>query len=76
MTREKGVDYSTHNPAKINFIPDNVTIWREDYRNMQETFIYEDAISFDKLLERMKMLQNRFRKIEIEDDFFEEYKNK
>jgi hypothetical protein len=78
MTREKGVDYSTHNPAKINFIPENenVAVWREDYRNMQETFIYENAIGFDKLLERMNELKKRFREVKIEDSFFESFLNK
>jgi predicted nucleotidyltransferase component of viral defense system len=32
MTREKGVDYSTHRPSQINFIPENevIALWRDD----------------------------------------------
>ena len=43
MTREKGVDYRTHRPSKINFIPENevIDLWKIDYKNMQESFIYE-----------------------------------
>jgi hypothetical protein len=74
MTREKGVDYSTLRPSQINFVPENevIDLWREDYKNMLEIFIYEeDAIGFDALLERIKKLCNRFHVIEMGETFFE-----
>jgi hypothetical protein len=75
MTREKGVDYSTLRPSQINFIPENevIDLWREDYRNMLEIFIYEeDALDFDALLERIKELCNRFHAIEMDETFFDD----
>jgi hypothetical protein len=73
MTREKGVDYSTHRPSQINFVPDNeevIEIWQDDYKNMRETFFYEVPINFDELLKRMKELQSRFRAIEMDESAF------
>jgi hypothetical protein len=73
MTREKGVDYSTHRPSKLNFVPESevVILWKDDYRNMQETFIYEQPVSFEELLERMKELCNRFNNIKMDETFFD-----
>jgi len=73
MTREKGVDYSTHRPSQINFVPENevVDLWKDDYKNMQETFIYEQSVFFEIVLERMKELRNRFRAIKIDEMFFD-----
>lgn len=39
---------------------------------MQEYFIYGESLPYDQLIDRMKELQNRFRKVVIEDDFFKE----
>ena len=74
MTREKGVDYSTHRPSQINFIPENeevIEIWKDDYKNMRETFFYEVPINFDALLERMKELRSWFRTIEMDESAFD-----
>ena len=73
ITREKGVDYSTHRPSQINFIPENeiVDVWKEDYKNMQETFIYGQPISFEVLLGRMQKLCNRFNAIKMDETFFD-----
>ena len=72
MTREKGVDYRTHRPSLINFVPENeiVDLWKTDYKNMQETFIYEQSVSFETLLERLKELRNRFRAMKMNETFF------
>lgn len=37
---------------------------------MQENFIYEESLSFEKLIERIAELVERFRKIQINDDSF------
>jgi predicted nucleotidyltransferase component of viral defense system len=73
MTREQGVDYSSHRPSQINFVPKNevVNLWKEDYMNMIEAFIYEQPISFEALLERMKELCNRFNIIKMDETFFD-----
>jgi predicted nucleotidyltransferase component of viral defense system len=74
MTREKGVDYSTHRPSKINFVPENedvIEIWQDDYKNMRETFFYEVPINFHELLVQMKELRNRFRAIEMDESVFD-----
>ena len=65
MTRERGVDYSTHRPSQINFTPENevIEIWRDDYKNLKEDFIYEQPISYEELLERIKELCSRFNAI-------------
>jgi hypothetical protein len=62
MTREKGVDYSTHRPSQIYFVPQNevIDLWKDDYRYMNDTFIYEQPIPFETIMERMKELQQRF----------------
>ncbi|MDR1161360.1 MAG: nucleotidyl transferase AbiEii/AbiGii toxin family protein [Tannerellaceae bacterium] len=67
LTAMKEVDYSTHIPAKINFIPpaNVIDLWKIDYEKMQSNMIYGDSLPFDKLIERIKELNERFRKIKI-----------
>lgn len=62
-----GVDYTTHYPDKINFVPDDktLTLWRNDYMKMQESMIYGDSLSFEELIERLISLRDKFRKIEF-----------
>ena len=77
MTREKGVDYSTHRPSQINFVPENevVDLWRDDYDKMREIFIFEkNPIGFDELLERMKELCSRFNAVKMDEIFFDNLK--
>ena len=73
MTKERGVDYSTHRPSQINFIPENeiVHLWKDDYSSMCEIFIYEHPISFNVLISRMKDLLMRFRSIKMDETFFD-----
>jgi len=73
MTKEKGVDYSTLRPSQINIIPDDETIplWRSDYESMKAIFIYEEAINFDDLLERMEDLKSRLNSIKMDESFFD-----
>ena len=63
FTAWSGLDYTTHLPKTINFLPPEhiVEALRDDYRQMQMGFIYADAPSFDEIVEQMKELQNRFR---------------
>lgn len=56
-------DYSTLNRDKISFLlpEDLLPAYKSDYEVMQEQMIYEDALGFDRLIERLKELHNRFR---------------
>jgi hypothetical protein len=69
MTREKGVDYTTHHPSTINFVPqdeETISILSADYDSMLSVFIYkENPIKFNALMEKMKTLQERFRSIQM-----------
>ncbi|MDR1221682.1 MAG: nucleotidyl transferase AbiEii/AbiGii toxin family protein [Tannerella sp.] len=66
LTAMKEVDYSTHSPQTINFVPPDFVMneWREDYEKMKN-MIYGESLPFDKLIERIKELNERFRKIKI-----------
>ena len=57
------VDYKTHNPATVNFIPPGHAIeaFRGDYSTMQENMIYGESLAFDALIERLQVLRTRFR---------------
>jgi hypothetical protein len=61
----RGVDYSTHVPAAINFIPPDGVLknWESDYNAMRESMIYGQAPDFRVLINRLQELLNRFRLI-------------
>lgn len=61
ITPERGVDYANHIPERINLIPPNEVIgeWEKDYKIMQESMFYNPSLSFDKLMTRMKVLNDR-----------------
>lgn len=63
FTRVSGVDYSTDIRPRISITPPETVIaeWKEDYTAMQSSMIYGDSISFDALLERLKVLECRFK---------------
>jgi hypothetical protein len=67
LTAMKEVDYSTHIPERISFIPPDSIIesWKRDYEVMRGNMIYGKSLSFNKLIERIKELNERFRKIRI-----------
>ena len=62
----KGFDYDTLSPEKINIIPpDNViSQWQTDYETMQETMIYGESLPFNKLIDKIKQLNQKINKIE------------
>jgi predicted nucleotidyltransferase component of viral defense system len=67
----QGIDYQKHYPAFIQIVPPEnlMDALKEDYKNLQQSFIYEDPKkSFDEILERLQELTERIRKIEITDD--------
>lgn len=65
ITPLRGIDYANHAPEKINFIPpdDLMDTWKKDYGLMQQSMIYRESLSFDKLIIRLTELKNRINKI-------------
>ena len=65
LTAISGIDYSTHSPDRINFVPPQSVMekWRDDYSAMQASMIYGESLPFGKLLERIALLNKRFREI-------------
>ncbi len=60
VTPIRGIDYANHAPNKINMIPPDeiIAAWKKDYELMQQSMIYGESISFDKLIERLAELKN------------------
>ncbi len=60
-----GVDYSQDMPQVINFCPKGEIkdLLRDDYKDMKDSMIYGEKLSFESLIERLKNLQKRFREI-------------
>jgi hypothetical protein len=63
--KQPHVDYATLAPHTISFIPPQNIIesWSKDYKTMEGTMIYGEALSFEKLMGRMHELLTRFRKL-------------
>jgi predicted nucleotidyltransferase component of viral defense system len=61
----KDFDYDTLYPATINIVPPENVIakWEEDYIKMQ-TMIYGDFLPFNKLIEKIKYLNEQINKME------------
>ncbi len=61
----KDFDYDTLNPATINIIPPQSIIaqWEEDFSKMQ-TMIYGKSISFNKLIAKIKLLNEKINQID------------
>ena len=67
LTKISGIDYKKHLPGTINLVPPDASIkqWQDDYRDMQESMIYGDSVSFDKLIDRMKELMERINQLDF-----------
>lgn len=65
ITPLRGIDYANHSPDKINPIPppSMMAEWKKDYEQMQQSMIYRESLSFDKLMARMKELKSRINKM-------------
>ena len=61
----RGFDYSTLLPQTLSIVPpaDIQELWRQDYRDMQESMIYGESPSFDQLIEKLKVLNARINSI-------------
>jgi hypothetical protein len=60
----KGFDYDTLAPQHINIIPPPTEIdkWKSDYETMQQTMIYGDSLPFDKLMDKIRELNDKIKK--------------
>ena len=58
-------DYDKDYPDKIDFFPPErcLSAWKADYSEMLEHFVYGEKIPFERLLERISVLQSRFRNV-------------
>ena len=61
----KGFDYSTLLPQTLNFIPpdDILSLWRQDYRLMQESMIYGDSLPFDQMIDKLHQLNEEINRM-------------
>jgi len=62
----KDFDYNTLSPETICIIPPkNVIVqWQKDYETMRETMIYGTSLPFDKLMDRIKLLNEKINCLE------------
>ncbi|TVR19682.1 MAG: nucleotidyl transferase AbiEii/AbiGii toxin family protein [Balneolaceae bacterium] len=67
LTKISGIDYKKHLPGTIHLIPPEASIkqWQDDYKVMQESMIHGDSLSFDELMDRMKVLMGRINQLEF-----------
>ena len=64
------VDYDKDYPETIDFVPKGEVLeaYKRDYmENMMNGYIYGDAMGFEDLMKRMRELQERFRRMRVEE---------
>jgi len=78
FTAWSGLDYKTHHPSTISFLPPEALTQtlKDDYKKMQEGFIYKDSLTYDELIDRIALLQDRFRNLNWNSPFFFKNLNK
>ncbi len=61
----KDFDYDTLAPQNIRIIPSIAVIdqWKADYEVMQQTMIYGDSLPFDKLMDKIRELNEKVNRI-------------
>ena len=62
----KGFDYSTLATKTINIVPSEnvIDFWKVDYEIMQNTMIYGSSLPFNKLIVKIKQLNERINQID------------
>jgi hypothetical protein len=62
-SRISWVNYESLGYATLSFLPPPAVfeMYRQDYQDMLSTMIYGEALSFDNLIDQLKILQGRFR---------------
>ena len=63
FTHMRDVDYTPDIRDRIVLTPpaEHYQTWANDYSDMQSSMIYGESVPFDKLIERMKELERRFK---------------
>jgi predicted nucleotidyltransferase component of viral defense system len=63
-----GFDYSTLAPKTVKIVPPENIIeqWKVDYENMRNTIIYGESLPFNKLIEKIRQLNERINKINFD----------
>ena len=62
----KNFDYELLKPQNISIIPPDFVIsqWQQDYETMRETMIYSESLLFNKLIDKIKQLNERINNID------------
>ena len=62
----KDFDYDTLAPKTIKIVPPDFIIseWQQDYKTLCETMIYGESFSFDKLIDKIKRLNDRINRMD------------
>jgi len=73
FTAWSGLDYKNHRPSSISFLPpESLTeALKDDYKKMQVGFIYGNSLSYEELIERLTLLQERFKRLICNASFFQ-----
>jgi len=61
-----GFDYNTLSPKTITITPPEniIDLWKIDYEAMRNTMIYGDSLPFNKLIDKIKQLNERINRID------------
>jgi predicted nucleotidyltransferase component of viral defense system len=62
----KGFDYDTLAPKTVKIVPPEsiINLWKVDYETMQETMIYGNSLPFNKLIDKIKQLNEKINQID------------
>ena len=63
----RGFDYDTLRHGSLHIVPpENIyDSWKKDYETMQETMIYGDSLPFDKLVDKIRSLNERINRMDF-----------
>ena len=63
----KEFDYNTLAPETITIVPPEniIDLWKSDYETMQNTMIYGNSLPFNKLIEKIKQLNERINLLDV-----------
>lgn len=65
VTPLRGIDYTNHQKGRLSIMPpeEMEKSWEQDYKTMQENMIVGESLSWNKLLERIKDIENGFNNV-------------
>ena len=65
MNNVRGISFENHQRDLLNIIPpaEVIDLWERDYKIMQENMIVGDSLSFSDLIEKLKLIQEKFKNI-------------